>query len=259
MVSFLSRSDSCLESIALICASTDGCQLNLANQRRQGGNEERNSDLLIDLETAMTGDVDMTVGSEERDQHNQGTGQQSSEARSIQPGQWITYSLACVFINHFSEPRSEPIKPWCMGMNGMTSVKVRNTGLGKKRPGRSEGMASRSEPGCGRMGAGKWGASPLLPVLKRQHRDRRGIEGQQPIQDATSRNRQPAASNAMPEAGLDSRGGKGVWAYWVNNNATSLPCKAMGATGIAAASCTRWEKHTVRSERETAGSQHKCR
>ena len=108
-------------------------------------------------------------------------------------------------------------------------------------------MASRSEPGCGRMGAGKWGASPLLPVLKRQHRDRRGIEGQQPIQDATSRNRQPAASNAMPEAGLDSRGGKGVWAYWVNNNATSLPCKAMGATGIAAASCTRWEKHTARS------------
>jgi hypothetical protein len=37
-------------SSALICASTVGCQFNLANQRRHGDKEERNSDLLIDLE-----------------------------------------------------------------------------------------------------------------------------------------------------------------------------------------------------------------
>jgi hypothetical protein len=40
----LSRSDSRLDSIALICASSLGCQLNVANKRRQGGKEERNSD-----------------------------------------------------------------------------------------------------------------------------------------------------------------------------------------------------------------------
>ncbi len=37
-------------SSTLICASIVGCQFNLANQRRHGGKEERNSDLLIDLE-----------------------------------------------------------------------------------------------------------------------------------------------------------------------------------------------------------------
>jgi hypothetical protein len=37
-------------SCALICASIVGCQFNLANQRRHGGKEERNSDLLINFE-----------------------------------------------------------------------------------------------------------------------------------------------------------------------------------------------------------------
>jgi len=36
-----------------------------ANQRRQGGKEERNSDLLIDRDAAMGGDVDMAVGGKE--------------------------------------------------------------------------------------------------------------------------------------------------------------------------------------------------
>jgi hypothetical protein len=62
--SFLSRSDSRLESTALSCASIVGCQFNLANKRRQGGKEERNSDLLIDLDADMGGDVDMAVGGE---------------------------------------------------------------------------------------------------------------------------------------------------------------------------------------------------
>ena len=49
----------------MICASIVGCQFNLANQRRQGGKEERNFDLLIDLDAVMGGDVDMAVGGEE--------------------------------------------------------------------------------------------------------------------------------------------------------------------------------------------------
>ena len=49
----------------LICASIVGCQFNLANKRRQGGKEERNSDLLIDRDPGMGGDVDTAVGGEE--------------------------------------------------------------------------------------------------------------------------------------------------------------------------------------------------
>jgi hypothetical protein len=37
-------------SISRISYSTTGCQLSLDNQRRQRGSEERNSDLLIELE-----------------------------------------------------------------------------------------------------------------------------------------------------------------------------------------------------------------
>ena len=35
--SIFSCSDTCFDSIALICASTVGCQFNFANKRRQGG------------------------------------------------------------------------------------------------------------------------------------------------------------------------------------------------------------------------------
>ena len=85
--SLLSRSDSLLDSIALSCASTVGCQFNFANKRRQGGKEERNSDLLINLDAAVGGDVDMAVGGKEGNQKDQGAGQQSSQAGSIQPGE----------------------------------------------------------------------------------------------------------------------------------------------------------------------------
>jgi hypothetical protein len=88
-VSFLSRSDSLLDSIALSCASTVGCQFNFAKKRRQGGKEERNSDLLINLEAALGGDVDMAVGGKEGNQENQGAGQESSQSGSIQPGEWF--------------------------------------------------------------------------------------------------------------------------------------------------------------------------
>jgi hypothetical protein len=48
----------------LICASIVGCQFNLANQRRHGGKEERNSDLLIDLEPQDSEEVVTTEGGE---------------------------------------------------------------------------------------------------------------------------------------------------------------------------------------------------
>jgi hypothetical protein len=53
-------------SSALICASTVGCQFNLANQRRHGGKEERNSDLLINFEAEESEEIDMTVGGEKK-------------------------------------------------------------------------------------------------------------------------------------------------------------------------------------------------
>jgi hypothetical protein len=60
----------------LSCGSSLGCQFNYpygedyvyANKRRQGGREERNSDLLIDRDAGMGRDVDMAVGGKESDQ-----------------------------------------------------------------------------------------------------------------------------------------------------------------------------------------------
>jgi len=48
------------------------------------GEEERNSDLLIDLDALMGGDVDMAVGGEERDEDHKAAGQQSRQAGLIQ-------------------------------------------------------------------------------------------------------------------------------------------------------------------------------
>jgi len=55
----------------LICASTVGCQFNLDKKRRKGGKEERNSDLLINLELQESEDIDMAIGGEEGDQRHQ--------------------------------------------------------------------------------------------------------------------------------------------------------------------------------------------
>ena len=73
-ISFVRRSLSFVRlslSSALICASTVGCQFNFASQRRQGGKEERNSDLLIDLEAEEAEEIDMAVGGEKSDQDDQ--------------------------------------------------------------------------------------------------------------------------------------------------------------------------------------------
>ena len=107
--SFLSRSDSLLDSIALSCASTVGCQFNFAKKRRQGGKEERNSDLLINLDAALGGDVDMAVGRKEGNQKNQGAGQQSSQAGSIQSREWFLLSKINSFHHHHNEPAIELI------------------------------------------------------------------------------------------------------------------------------------------------------
>ena len=48
-----------------------GCQFNFAKKRRHGGKEERNSDLLIDLELEESEEIDMAVGSEKSDQDDQ--------------------------------------------------------------------------------------------------------------------------------------------------------------------------------------------
>ena len=47
-----------------------GCQFNIANKRRQCGKEERNSDLLMNRDAGIGGEIDMAVGGEEFDEHN---------------------------------------------------------------------------------------------------------------------------------------------------------------------------------------------
>lgn len=67
---------------ALICASIVGCQFNFANQRRHGGKEDRNSDLLIDAE-ADPEEIDMAVGGQERDQNDQAAADNGGIAGAI--------------------------------------------------------------------------------------------------------------------------------------------------------------------------------
>ena len=71
-------------SCSLICASTVGCQFNLANKRRHGGKEERNSDLLIDLKLQDSEEIDMAVGGEKSDQNDQQARRQGDPSRRIQ-------------------------------------------------------------------------------------------------------------------------------------------------------------------------------
>ena len=65
--------------------------------------------MLINLDAAVGGDVDMAVGRKEGNQENQGAGQQSSQAGSIQPGEWFLLSKTNSVRHHHNEPAIEPI------------------------------------------------------------------------------------------------------------------------------------------------------
>jgi hypothetical protein len=73
-------------SSTLIRASIVGCQFNFANKRRHGGKEERNSDLLINLELEESEKIDMAVRGEKGDQSNQQACRQRRPSRWIQRG-----------------------------------------------------------------------------------------------------------------------------------------------------------------------------
>ena len=91
-ISFVRFSLSCarlFHSCSLICALIVGCQFNLASQRRHGGKEERNSDLLIDLELQESEEIDMAVGGEKGDQDDQHARRQGNPARRIQRGRVV--------------------------------------------------------------------------------------------------------------------------------------------------------------------------
>jgi hypothetical protein len=61
-----------------------GCQFNVANKRRHGGKEERNSDLLINLEVEESDEIDMAIRSEKGDQNNQQPSRQGCPSHGIQ-------------------------------------------------------------------------------------------------------------------------------------------------------------------------------
>jgi hypothetical protein len=61
-----------------------GCQFNVANKRRHGGKEERNSDLLINLELEESDEIDMAIRSEKGDQNNQQPSRQGCPSHGIQ-------------------------------------------------------------------------------------------------------------------------------------------------------------------------------
>jgi hypothetical protein len=88
-ISFVRLSLSCSRlslSSSLICASMVGCQFNFANKRRHGGKEERNSDLLINLEVEESDEIDMAIRSEKGDQNNQQPSRQVRPSHGIQRG-----------------------------------------------------------------------------------------------------------------------------------------------------------------------------
>ena len=74
----------CSYSIALISRSTTGRQLSIANQRRQRGKQERYADLLIELDGAESGELDMVVAGEQGDQCQQQASDNRDPARKVQ-------------------------------------------------------------------------------------------------------------------------------------------------------------------------------
>jgi len=112
-LSLSSRSIRLSLASALICASTVGCQFNFANQRRQRGKEERNSDLLIDSEADVSEEIDMAVGRKEGDQNDQQAADQGSEPVAIE--QRHTFRVFCHEPNQTEETSLDIIHPYHPG------------------------------------------------------------------------------------------------------------------------------------------------
>jgi hypothetical protein len=88
-----------------------GCQFNFAKKRRHGGKEERNSDLLIDLELEESEEIDMAVRSEKADQGNQQTCRQGRPSHGIQRGRDLCRNSSAGIdyrLHQFSEARQLP-------------------------------------------------------------------------------------------------------------------------------------------------------
>ena len=66
--------------------------------------------MLINLDAAVGGDVDMAVRRKKGNQKDQGAGQQSSQAGSIQPREWFLLSKINSFLHHHNEPAIELIQ-----------------------------------------------------------------------------------------------------------------------------------------------------
>jgi hypothetical protein len=113
-ISFVRLSLSCSRlsnSSSLIRASMVGCQFNFAKKRRHGGKEERNSDLLIDLELEESEEIDMAVSSEKADQSNQQTCRHGRPSHGIQRGRDLCRNSSAGIdyrLHQFSEARQLP-------------------------------------------------------------------------------------------------------------------------------------------------------
>jgi len=86
-ISFSSCCIRCSRAIDLISISTTGCQLSLDNQRRQRGNEDKKSDLLIDPEGGASKDIDMVVTREQGDEAQQDAADNGDPALKVKPEQ----------------------------------------------------------------------------------------------------------------------------------------------------------------------------
>jgi len=76
----------CSSSYLCTFSSTVGCQLSLAKSRRHGGSEERNACLLRYVEgSACSGDDDVVIAREQRDQRQQNCSGSGEAALLIQP------------------------------------------------------------------------------------------------------------------------------------------------------------------------------
>ena len=66
--------------------------------------------MLINLDAAVGGDVDMAIGRKQCDQENEAAGEEGRYAGAIKPGEWLLRSGTICFSHHPNEPAIEPIQ-----------------------------------------------------------------------------------------------------------------------------------------------------